>query len=41
MLKANKKDLKDIHSDVKNIVADMDDINKFIKETENKKSSKD
>jgi peptidoglycan hydrolase CwlO-like protein len=36
LLKANKKDLKKINSDVKSITNDMDDINKFIKETEGK-----
>lgn len=36
MLKANKKDLKKINSDVKSISNDMDDFNKFIKETEGK-----
>ena len=34
MLKANKKDLQKINSDVKSITNDMDDLNKFIKETD-------
>ena len=36
MLKANKKDLQKINSDVKSITNDMDDLNKFIKETDGK-----